>query len=191
MSFCSPCCGFWTLDPDQNMPSLQLLVPLPLRVAFFGTHGLPSKLTFKKGILLRPDYDARAEEAIDRPRLLAPSLVNPVWASRAQTEAGIYCIIEAERIIHAKRLLIEQHLSRLLGSSSSHRVTMRKSEPVMLPLKTPTGPPFSPPVLSTWNPLSLIPPITTSSKAPQAGPLGNPLAGEEEFVLRGFRDIQR
>lgn len=39
------------------------------------------------------------------------------------------------------------------------------------PLKSPVGPPFSPPVGSTWNELSLTPPITTSSKAPHASSL--------------------
>lgn len=35
------------------------------------------------------------------------------------------------------------------------------------PLKIPVGPPFSPPFVSIWKLLSLTPPITTSSKAPQ------------------------
>lgn len=36
------------------------------------------------------------------------------------------------------------------------------------PVKSPVGVPFSPPVASIRNVLSLTPPITTSSKAPQA-----------------------
>lgn len=36
-----------------------------------------------------------------------------------------------------------------------------------VPLNSPVGPPYSLPVGSIWNVLSLTPPITTSSKEPQ------------------------
>jgi len=50
------------------------------------------------------------------------------------------------------------------------------------PLNSPAGPPFSPPVVSIIKVLSLTPPITTSSKAPQARslkPLSEKIKWEE------------
>lgn len=56
----------------------------------------------------------------------------------------------------------KQAVYLIIESIEQHSLNRKK------PLKSPVGPPFSPPLVSIWNVLSLTPPITTSSSAPQA-----------------------